>query len=87
MITFFQASYAKVERKLQEERATLTRFDNEHKELDRVIKEKKQAISDAELLSKQLEHDVQSLMKEKTIAINFVANLEKQYEWILEEHE
>ncbi|OBZ73328.1 Structural maintenance of chromosomes protein 2 [Grifola frondosa] len=82
-----EASYAKAEHKLQEERATLTRFDNELKELERVIKEKKQAVSDAELQQKKLEHDLSTLGKEKTSSENFVSNLEKQYEWIADEHE
>ncbi len=72
---------------MQEERATLTRFDNELKELEGVIKAKKQAISDADLEIKKLEHDVQTLHKERTTAANFVTNLEKQYDWIEEEHE
>jgi structural maintenance of chromosome 2 len=82
-----QASHAKAERKLLEERATLTRFDAELKELERVIKEKKQAVSDADLHLKRAEHEVQALGKDKTTASNFVANLERQYEWIVEEHE
>jgi structural maintenance of chromosome 2 len=52
------------------------------KELERVIKEKKQDVSDADLALKKLEHEMQVLGKEKTAAANFVANLEKQYEWI-----
>jgi septal ring factor EnvC (AmiA/AmiB activator) len=82
-----QASHAKAEKKLQEERATLTRFDNELKELERVIKTKKQAVSDAELQLKKFEHDMQTLAKEKTAATNFVANLEKQFDWIQDESE
>ncbi|KZT03117.1 condensin complex subunit SMC2 [Laetiporus sulphureus 93-53] len=82
-----EASFAKAERKLQEERATLTRFDNELKELERVVKEKKQAVSDADLQLKKLEHDLGSLAKEKTTAVNFVTNLEKQYDWIVDEQE
>lgn len=82
-----EAEFAKAERKLVEERATLTRFDNELKELEKVIKAKKQAISDAELTIKQLEHDVQTLAKEQAAATNLVTNLEKQHEWITEEHE
>ena len=82
-----EAEFAKAESKLAEERATLTRFDNELKELERVIKEKKQAISDCELKIKELEHDVQTLAKEQTASTNFVTSLEKQYEWIAEEHE
>ncbi|TFY57528.1 hypothetical protein EVJ58_g6964 [Rhodofomes roseus] len=82
-----EESFNKAEKKLQEERATLSRFDNELKELERVIKEKKQAISDADLQLKKLEHDLQALAKEKTAATNFITNLEKQYDWIAEEHE
>jgi structural maintenance of chromosome 2 len=50
-----------------------------------VVKEKKQAVSDADLQLKKYEHDMQALTKEKTAAVNFVANLEKQYDWIPDE--
>ncbi|KAF7981509.1 hypothetical protein HWV62_33069 [Athelia sp. TMB] len=80
-----EAAHAKAERKMQEERATLTRFDNELKELEGVIKGKKQAVADAELQLKKLEHDAQALAKERTSALNFVAGLEKQYDWIQDE--
>ena len=46
----------------------MSRFDNELKELERVVKEKKQAISDADLELKQLEHDLQTLAKEKNFS-------------------
>lgn len=72
-------------RKLQEERATLTRFDNELKALESVIKDKKQSVSDVDLQLQKFDHDMQALAKEKTAAQNFVANLEKLHEWILEE--
>lgn len=77
-----QVSHAKAEKDLQEERATLTQFDNELKELELVIKGKKQTVSDAELQLEKLKYDVQTLVKEKTASTNFVANLEKQYDWI-----
>jgi structural maintenance of chromosome 2 len=70
---------------LLEERATLTRFDTELRELDEVIKAKKQAASDAEVSIKKLEHDVQALAKEKASHITAATNLERQYEWIVEE--
>ncbi|KAG5635609.1 hypothetical protein H0H81_010647, partial [Sphagnurus paluster] len=84
-VTSSEASYTKAERALQDELATLTRFDTELKELSNVIKEKKLAASQGDLEIKGLEHAVQALNKEKTTAINFVANLEKQYEWIVED--
>ena len=70
---------------LNEERATLTRFDNELKALDEIIKAKKQASTDAELHLKKLEHDLQSLAKEKVASVNLIANLEKVHPWIVEE--
>ncbi|KAI0776981.1 condensin complex subunit SMC2 [Trametes elegans] len=78
---------AKAERKLQEERATLSRYDEELKALEQVIKDKKKAIGDAELAITQKEHDINSIKRERTTAENQVTNLEKQYEWIVEEHE
>jgi structural maintenance of chromosome 2 len=65
----------------------LKRFDNELLALDRVIKEKKQAISKAELALQKLGIDIQNLTKEMNGATNMVANLEKEHEWILEEKE
>lgn len=82
-----QAAYAKAEKTLQEERATLTRFDNELKELANVIKEKKHAVSQAELDVKGLDHEVQVLSKDRTTAVNHAANLERQCEWIQVEKE
>lgn len=70
---------------MQEERATLTRFDTELRELDEVIKAKKQEAADAELTIKKLEHDVQLLAKEKAGHVTGATNLEKQYDWIKEE--
>lgn len=70
-----------------EERATLKRFDNELKELENVIRKKKDAITEAELALKKLEHDLGALAKDRTTAVNSVANLEKMYEWIGEEHQ
>jgi hypothetical protein len=55
-----------------EKDVTLTSFDNEFKELQRVIKEKKQAVSDADLQLKKYEHDMQALAKEKTAAVNLL---------------
>ncbi|KAG6919710.1 hypothetical protein DXG01_002656 [Tephrocybe rancida] len=80
-----EAAHAKAEKKLQEERATLSRFDNEIKELANVIKEKKGVISQAELDNNGHTHAVQTLGKDMTTAANFVANLEKVNEWIVED--
>lgn len=83
--TIVQAKHAKAEARLQEERATLTQFDNELKTLDDAIKAQKKGISDAELNVKRLEHEISALEKDKVTQVAYVANLEKQYDWIREE--
>ena len=82
-----QARFVEAESKLRAERATLARYDEEIKSLDANIKQKKQAITDSEIEVKKLEHDLQTLQKDRTAAANLISNLEKQYEWIAEEHE
>jgi hypothetical protein len=41
----------------------------------------------ANLDIKESEHAIQTLGKERTAAMNSVTNLEKQYEWILQDKE
>ncbi|KAF7375113.1 Structural maintenance of chromosomes protein [Mycena sanguinolenta] len=84
-LTKEKAAYDEAHGKLQEERATLKRFDNELLALDRVIKEKKQAINKAELAIQKLGIDIQNLNKEANAAANMAANLEKEHEWIEED--
>jgi len=73
-----------VERRLKEERAALTRFDTQLCELDKVIKAKKEAASDAESAIKKLKHEVQAFTEEKASPVTAAMNLEKQHEWIAE---
>ena len=67
--------------------ATLSRFDMELKELNRVIKEKKAMVSQADLNVQEFQHDIQVLNKDKTSAANKVASLEATYEWIEQDKE
>ena len=80
-----QAEHGEAERRLQEERATLTRFDAELHDLEEVIKAKKQAAVDADVSIKKLEHEVQALAKEKAGHLTGAINLERQHDWIAEE--
>ena len=73
-----------VECHLKEERAALTRFDTQLRELDEVIKAKKEAASDAESAIKKLKHEVQAFTEEKASPVTAAMNLEKQHEWIAE---
>ncbi|KAI0247376.1 condensin complex subunit SMC2 [Lactifluus subvellereus] len=81
-----EAEHGEAERRLQEERATLTRFDAELRDLDEVIKAKKQAAVDADVSIKKLEHEVQALAKEKAGHLTGAVNLERQHDWIAEEN-
>lgn len=67
--------------------ATLSRFDTELKELDRVIKEKKGIVTQADLSIQDILHTIQVLNKDKTSAANKVANLEATFEWIAQDKE
>lgn len=80
-----QKSYNEAAQKLKDERATLTRFDDELKELDVTVRTKKEAVADADANLKKLEHDVQVLSKEQTAAMNAVAHLQQQNEWIIQD--
>ena len=74
-----QTEHGKVEGQLQEEHITLTQFDMELRDLDEVIKVKKQAAANADILIKKVEHEVQALAKEKASHLMGATNLEKQY--------
>lgn len=78
-------AHAQAAVKLEEELATLGRFDTELKELERVIKEKKESISQAEITLKEIEHAVGNLQKEKVTAGNDIVKLQKLHPWIEED--
>jgi structural maintenance of chromosome 2 len=65
--------------------ATLSRFDTELKELERVIKEQKGIVTQADLGIQAAEHQIQVLTQEQTKAQNQVEKLEQLYPWIEEE--
>lgn len=56
-------------------------------ELEQVIKDKKNAVDEAELQLGKLEHDMQSLRKDRAASASKVHDLEKLHDWIPEEKE
>ncbi|KAJ7056661.1 condensin complex subunit SMC2 [Mycena amicta] len=80
-----QGAYDDANNKLEEERATLKRFDNELQALDETIKQKKQAISATDLAISKLGIDKQNIKKDVESATKHVERLEKEHEWIQEE--
>jgi len=86
-LPFLQVEHAKAEETLEEEMTTLSRFDTELKELDRVIKEKKHLISQADRDVENYEQDLIQLDKDRKAAVTYVANLEKMHPWVIEDKE
>lgn len=82
-----QRSYETAYQELEQERATLSRFDGQLKELEGVIRAKKKALVDADADLTKLDHAIQNLEKERKAAVHQVDSLEKNYEWILQERE
>lgn len=82
-----QDSHGRAEAKLKAERAVLVRFDNELADLEHDLKAKRQEIVDAELAVKKLDHDLGLIAKERSSSETMKENLEKQFTWILEEHQ
>ncbi|WVQ83720.1 hypothetical protein IAT38_005864 [Cryptococcus sp. DSM 104549] len=82
-----QNDHKAAEAKLKAERAVLVAFDNELADLQHDLKAKKQEIVDAELALKKLDHDIGLVAKEKTSAEGHKENLEKQFPWIVDEHQ
>lgn len=67
--------------------ATLSRFDEELKALERDIKEHKEQITQADLDGQKLEHDIQGFNSEKTKSAAVVKRLEISNEWIATDKE
>ncbi|WVN90046.1 uncharacterized protein L203_105281 [Cryptococcus depauperatus CBS 7841] len=82
-----QSDLKVAEVELKSERAVLVQFDTELADLEHDLKAKKQEIVDVELLLKKSEHDLNSVIKERDGSENHKVNLEKQFPWIVEEHQ
>ncbi|USW54043.1 Putative structural maintenance of chromosomes protein [Septoria linicola] len=78
--------HAEAEAALNDERRKLSSFDDEIADLDRATKRKTQQISDEKIESQKLGHAIDNFAKVQQGAQQAVANLEKEYDWILEEH-
>ena len=71
---------------LNDERKKLSSFDDEIADLEKASKKKGQQISDEKLESQKLGHAIDNFAKAQQGAQQAVGNLEKEYDWILEEH-
>jgi structural maintenance of chromosome 2 len=76
-----------VEAKIAEETKMLTAFKDELDALDVAIKAKRQEIADGEVKVGELEHKIEGLKKDRKACAEAVAKLERQFEWIADEHQ
>ncbi|KAI1386350.1 putative SMC2 protein [Hypoxylon trugodes] len=70
---------------LDDERAKLTGFDDELHALEEAIRSKNGRIAEEGLEKQKLGHTVDKFHKEQQHAVQSVANMEKEFDWIAEE--
>ncbi|KAL4880429.1 RecF/RecN/SMC [Aspergillus karnatakaensis] len=70
---------------LEDERAKLTGFDDELRDLDRTMQSKNSQITEEGLEMQKLGHQLEKLQKEQNAAEQAVAHLEGEHEWIADE--
>lgn len=72
---------------LEDERTKLSSFDEELALLDSAIASKKARLAEESLEKQKVGHDFERFHKEQASALEIVAQMEREYEWILEEKE
>jgi structural maintenance of chromosome 2 len=81
-----QERQSEAEAALNDERMKLSSFDNEIAELEKASKQKAQKISDESIEKQKLVHALDNFAKAQNAAQQAVSNLEKEHDWIAEEH-
>ncbi|KAI0111899.1 putative SMC2 protein [Daldinia grandis] len=80
-----QETHDLAQSQLDDERAKLTGFDDELHALEEAIRSKNNRIAEEGLEKQKLGHTVDKFHKEQQHAIQAVANMEKEFDWIAEE--
>ncbi|KAL4957162.1 RecF/RecN/SMC [Aspergillus filifer] len=70
---------------LEDERAKLTGFDDELRDLEKTMQSKNSQITEEALEMQKLGHQLEKLQKEQNAAEQAVAHLEEEHEWIADE--
>jgi structural maintenance of chromosome 2 len=81
-----QERQSEAEAALDDERMKLSSFDNEIAELEKTSKQKAQKISDEAIEKQKLVHALDNFAKAQQAAQQAVSVLEKEHDWIAEEH-
>lgn len=80
-----QETHDLAQAELDDERAKLTGFDDELHALEEAIRSKNSRLAEEGLEKQKLGHTVDKFHKEQQHAIQTVANMEKEFDWIAEE--
>ncbi|KAG0153939.1 hypothetical protein PDIDSM_1318 [Penicillium digitatum] len=72
---------------LDDERAKLTGFDEELRELEQAMKKKSSQITEDGLEAQKIGHQLEKLQKDQYTASQAVAHMEQEHEWIADEKE
>ncbi|KAH8680894.1 SMC2-like protein [Xylariales sp. PMI_506] len=80
-----QKVHDEVQAHLDEERAKLTLFDDELRALEEATRSKNSRIAEESLEMQKLGHTVEKFNKEQQNAVQAVAQMEKEHEWIADE--
>jgi len=72
---------------LDDERAKLTGFDDELRSLEEATRSKASQITEESLEMQKLGHQIERFHKEQQAAVQTVAQMEREHEWIAEEKE
>lgn len=80
-----QDTHDEVQAQLDDEKAKLTLFDEELRALEDATRSKNSRIAEESLEMQKLGHTVEKFHKEQQNAVQTVANMEKEHEWIADE--
>lgn len=72
---------------LEDERAKLTGFDDELRELEKTMQTKSSQITEEGLEMQKLGHQLEKLQKDQNTAAQAVGHMEQEHEWIADEKE
>ena len=83
--TFVQQAHNLAQAQLEEEQAKLVGFNDELHSLGEALRSKSARITEEGLEMQKLGHQVEKLYKEQQAAVQAVAQMEKEHEWIVDE--
>jgi len=82
-----QETHDLAQAELDDERAKLTGFDDELRALEEATRSKNARIAEESLEMQKLGHQVEKFHKEKQVAVQRVAEMEQEHEWIADEQD